>query len=292
MTAIDIVGEGISLSMLPERGGKITSLVDVERSREWLEQPSRELVGSADESQTFDEGDMCGWDEMMPTIAPCQDPSTGVSLPGHGDLWRRPWEVTARDRRSVSTRVTGDALAYSFERTVTLGVRSLQMEYRAKNQGDTDLQFLWATHPLFSVLPATKVVLCNVGDVQELHVAGDMAPWTWPEGGVSVVDTLTHGQGKKFFARATTGDATASMVDGDGGALTMRWRSSAIPWLGIWLDNCSLSRGPVAAIEPTNASDDSLEVAARTGQSWSLPRGAELFWSVGVTVSGTVTAPR
>jgi galactose mutarotase-like enzyme len=196
--------------------------------------------------------------------------------------------VTAQDRHSVSTRVVGNVLAFCFERTLTLGVRTLHLDYRVKNQGAGGLALLWATHPLFSVAAATRVVLGEAADVRELHETGESTPATWPEGGVSVVGALARGQGKKFFARAARGDASASLVDADGGSLTMSWRAPEVPWLGVWLDNCSLSRGPVAAIEPTNASDDSLDVAERAGQSWSLAPGSELHWSIAVSVSGSV----
>jgi galactose mutarotase-like enzyme len=285
-------GEGISVSVMPERGDKITSIVDREREREWLEQPRRDLVGPTDQGTSFDDGDMCGWDEMMPTIAPCHYPGTDVSLPDHGDLWRKPWEVVAQTDNTVSTRVHGDALAYGFERTLTLGVRSLHVDYRVSNHGERDLQFLWAAHPLFSVLPKTRVVIGEASDLRELHDSGEMSPVTWPESGVSVTEDLRRGHGRKLFARSAPRDASVSLIDADGGSLTLCWRGSEIPWLGVWLDNCSLSRGPVAAIEPTNAADDSLEVAAKTGQSWVIAPGAERRWSLSLTLSGAEVTSR
>jgi galactose mutarotase-like enzyme len=223
---------------------------------------------------------------MMPTIAACRYPGTNVWLPDHGELWTKPWDVTDVSDNSIATSVAGDALAYRFDRTVSLGVRSVHVAYRVTNEGTSDLHFLWAAHPLFSVLPTTKVLLHDTGNAGELREVGDTAPTTWPSAGLSVADALVQGTAKKLFARAVPAEVLVSLVDGDGGSLSLRWAGSQVPWVGIWLDNCSLSRRPVVAIEPTNAPDDSLEVAERVGQSWVLAPGATRRWSLDATVSG------
>lgn len=284
---IRLEAEGIVLTMMPERGGKITSLVDIDRGREWLEQSADVLVGPADVERSFDEGDMSGWDEMMPTISACRYPGVALELPDHGELWRVPWEVTRQSSSSVSTRVQGHVLPYLFERTVTLDARRVRVEYQVSTSSDDELTFLWAAHPLFALQTGTRVVLeSGTSSVEQLHEDGTRTPVTWPGSGVVIADVVGAGQGQKFFARALNESVGVSLIDLDGAQLTLNWQRSQIPWTGLWLDNCSLSRRPVAAIEPTGAPDDSLEASSLAGESWTVSPGLAKHWSIELSVSG------
>jgi hypothetical protein len=284
---IHLEAEGIALSMMPERGGKITSLVDTDRGREWLEQAADVLVGPADVQKSFDEGDMSGWDEMMPTISACRYPGATLELPDHGELWRVPWEVTRQSPSSVSTRVQGQALPYIFERTLTLDPRRVRVEYRVSTSGDGELTFLWAAHPLFTLHSGTKVAVdSGSSSFEQVHEDGTRTPVTWPASGVVIADVAGAGQGQKFFTRALIESVGVSLTDPDGAQLTLNWQRSQIPWTGLWLDNCSLSRRPVAAIEPTGASDDSLEASSFAGKSWTVSLGLAKYWNIELSVSG------
>jgi galactose mutarotase-like enzyme len=273
--------------MMPERGGKITSLVDTDRGREWLEQAADVLVGPADVEKSFDEGDMSGWDEMMPTISACRYPGATLELPDHGELWRVPWEVTQRSSSSVSTRAIGQVLPYIFERTLTLDPRRVRVEYRVSTNGEGDLTFLWAAHPLFALQTGTRVVFeSGTSSVEQVYEDGARTPVAWPHGGVVISDVAGVGEGQKFFTRAPDESVVASLTDPDGAQLTLNWQRSQIPWTGLWLDNCSLSRRPVAGIEPTSAPDDSLEASSLAGKSWTVSPGLAKHWSIELSVSG------
>jgi hypothetical protein len=285
---ISLEADGIALSIEPGRGGKITSLVGVGNvvCREWLEGAEGPLVGSADPRVAFDVGDMCGWDEMMPSIAPCRYPGSEIELPDHGELWRKAWDVTAQGANWVSTRVAGDALAYVFERTLTLEANSLRVDYRVSTDVDDDLYFLWAAHPLFDSRPGTRVVLGH--RPMSLVRYGDPTSGpidTWPADGVSVEGDLGVGASEKLFLAPGSEDVVVSLVDSDGPSLTMRWRRVDVPYVGLWLDNRAYSRHPVVAIEPTNWTDDALDSAVTAGGQWVVAKGRDRVWSIEVVVA-------
>ena len=287
---IYLEAEGIALTMMPERGGKITSLFDTDHDREWLERSDHVLVGPADVEKSFDEGDMCGWDEMLPTISPCHYPGADLELLDHGELWRVAWDVTQQSSNAVSTRAQGHTLPYLFERTLTLDTRSLRVEYRVSTNGVDDLTFLWAAHPLFSLQPGTRMVVDSGSrSFDLLHDDGSRTLVSWPQIGVVISDVADVGLGQKFFARAQKEHVAVSLTDADGTRVNLGWRSSEIPWLGIWMDNCSLSRRPVAAIEATNGPDDSLEASTLAGQSWTVSPGFDRQWSVELNTCGVRT---
>ena len=273
---------------MPERGGKITSLLDTVRDREWLEQAVDVLVGPADVEQSFDDGDMCEWDEMLPTISSCRYPGSDLELPDHGELWRVAWDVTQQSSNSVSTRAHGHMLPYLFERTLTLDAGRLRVEYWMSTSGNDDLAFLWAAHPLFSLQPRTRLVVNSGSSIfDQLHENGSRTLMNWPQGGAIISDVAGVGQGKKFFARALKEHVAVSLIDPDGTQINLGWRRSQIPWLGIWMDNCSLSRQPVAAIEATNGLDDSLERSSLAGESWTVSPGSARQWTIELTTSGS-----
>jgi galactose mutarotase-like enzyme len=284
---ITIEAEGITLSMMPERGAKITSLLDVDARREWLEAPAGPLEGPIELGETFDAGDMCGWDEMMPTVAACRYPGTATELADHGDLWRMSWTVTSQTRDTVTTYASGDVLPFSLERTLTLRPRALRVDYALSIHGGGELSLLWAAHPLFATRSGTTLVLDpSIAEVTRVGDGGERSVEPWPRGGVDVASSLGVGTGVKIFAEPHGQIVSTALRDPDGVSLTMRWSRGDVRYVGIWLDNCSLSRHPVVAIEPTSGCDDALDVAAALGGPWITAPGRTRSWSLDVTLSG------
>jgi len=274
--------EGVRVELLAHRGGKITSLFDARRGREWLVQAERELEGAPDTSIPYDEGDLCGWDEMMPTIEACRLPGTDRVLADHGELWRTTWEVSSRTATSVTTVVQSD-LGYRFERTLTLEESVLVVDYRVIGTSAGPVEYLWAAHPFLSLLPDTRLYLDGAADVTEARDGGAQRV-DWPLDGLRVAKDIERGTGRKLFARATEESVMASLVDGDGARLTWCWSATGAPWLGLWLDHASLSRHLVAAIEPTTCGEDSLDVASVRGQSMAIAPGEVRRWRICVEV--------
>ena len=272
------------MSILPERGGKITSLFDRVRAREWLISSDHELSGPIDESTIYDEGDLCGWDEMMPTITPCRLPGTDIELVDHGELWRGSWGVVAESPASLTMRASRD-LGYTFERTLTLEGATLVVDYRVIATGERTLELLWAAHPFVKLHLDTRLVIDGADEFIEVTAEGVQLPFEWPQDGLVVAVGIAPSTGRKLFARSCAERVDASFTDADGARLTFSWASSDAPWLGLWLDNASLSRHVAAVIEPTNASDDSLEVASSRKQSWVLAPHEERRWRLRVSVS-------
>ncbi|MGA7834657.1 MAG: hypothetical protein WCA31_05565 [Acidimicrobiales bacterium] len=274
--------DDVRVELLARRGGKITSLFDTSRGREWLVQAERELAGAPDTTVPYDEGDLCGWDEMMPTIEACRLPGTDRVLPDHGELWRTPWEVSGRTASSVTTVVRSD-LGYRFERTLTLDANVLTVDYCVVGTGAGPVEYLWAAHPFVVLAPDTRLYLDGAHDVTE---AGDDGTQRieWPVDGFRVAKNVEEGSGRKLFARATEDSVGVSLVDEDGARLTWRWSASDAPWLGLWLDHASLSRHLVAAIEPTTSGEDSLEVSSLRGQSMTIAPEEVRQWRISVEV--------
>lgn len=266
---ITLHGPGISVTVLPDRGGKITSLLDTVNGREWLEAPEGALSGPADATVAFDDGDMCGWDEMMPTLLACEYPDTSLALPDHGELWSTTWDVTSQSATSVTTSVRGGALPYQLKRTLLVGHRSLRVDYRVSTDAEDSLQLLWAAHPLFAVYPGTRLILAASQFESDLT-------------DISVADDFDIGTSVKLFARLRTATSTVKLLDERGTFLTVTLNRDDAPHVGLWLDHMEYARHPVVGIEPTNCPFESLSEAIGANQAWTVSANRPRRWRLEV----------
>lgn len=155
----------LDLRIAPSLGGKITSISSVRSGREWLwvnpHLAQRDPIGQTDYVGAFDTG---GWDEVFPTVNPCRLPNTpwgDATLSDHGEIWRRPAEVTSTTGNRVCLRTIGDPLPFSFERALTLAGDSpmFDIAYRLINHADQPLPYTWAAHPLLNIEPGMRINL-------------------------------------------------------------------------------------------------------------------------------------
>ena len=289
----------LGLSLVPELGGKITSLRDLRTGREWLWRhprlPYRRVAADSSYGVLADTG---GWDECFPTVAPCQYPSppwAGAPLADHGELWSQApvLDVTAsRERASLRTRWQGSALPYTFERQVDLAAGSarLRVDYTVTNPGTHPLQFIWSLHPLLAIEPGMQLSLppgarfnrwsgdclpADSGLSFPLKVRQhDLARLPEATAGVALKlwsDPLAQGQGWAFLRAAD-------------GELQMRWDPAQLPQVGFWMNLGGWAGDGGAAyynlgLEPCIGAQDSLaEAVLRHHLFAELPPGGVRSW--------------
>ena len=134
----------VRLACEPDVGARITSLADRRSGREWLVQGT--LPGAAAwaaEESVFGGAEAFGWDECLPTVAPCPDPTdaTAPALRDHGEQWGRPADVEATDDRLVATW-TRSRWPLRFGRAITLEGAAVACEYELWTGGAQALPIL------------------------------------------------------------------------------------------------------------------------------------------------------
>lgn len=283
---------GVLVEVVPERGAKITRLRDSAAGREWLEQPRASLEGPVDTSVDFDDGDLCGWDEMMPTIDPCAYPGTTNALSDHGDLWRTPWKVDDVTTASVTTSVYGTSLPFALTRTIQVSASRVDLHYTLRASGSEALFLLYAAHPLFRYMPGTRIMLDEQPHRLVTLNDDDPTPVFWPVDGLDVVDAVASGDARKYFLDPSSRIATVGLRDPGGASLQMSWNLAELPYLGVWLDHGLLAPHPVFAIEPTNGFGDSLQRCVDRSSIPALAPGSSRSWSIAITLSDRRRAPR
>jgi galactose mutarotase-like enzyme len=285
----------LDVMILPAHGGKIMSLRHKASGREWLTQPAHPLHARPAYGSSFTATDLCGWDEMLPTIVACRypslDPARHVQLPDHGEVWALEWKVLRKASGSVHMAVDGRALPYRLERHVSLDGRRVRLAYQLTATSSDSLWLLWAAHPQFACTGGTRVVLPgHVRNLLDVTVPGQPSLCAWPGEAPDNVAALVKGEGRKLYVTPDTTVAWAALADVNGNWLRVSWDPATVPYLGVWLDNHAYAREPVVALEPSTGFYDDLALAQRSGRVPLVRAGAQLRWWVEVTV-GTGNLP-
>jgi galactose mutarotase-like enzyme len=301
---IELATADLRLVVAPELGGRIVNLEDRVSGREWLvPDGAPEGTGTkeawAAEDAEFSGERACGWDECLPTVAPCADPlePTGPPLRDHGDGWGRPVAVDSLgvgSGISPALRLTwAVAGRYRFERLIRLNGPTVRTDYRLIAIAP-DLPFLWAMHPLLALEPGAQLAIAGVAEVTVTNGAGLDLRTTggrvgWPVGDLrtggtvdlSRVPDTDAGIVRKLYADAAALEGPAIAWQPDGAGIAIDWDRQVAPALGIWIDAGGWPVGAgrqQIALEPTTAPFDDLATAiAHDRAAWAQP-GHDVRW--------------
>ncbi len=291
------------ITIVPQMGGKISSIRVM--GRELLQAPLAPL-GPRTRTMGFEQGDAGGWDECLPSVAPCSVETIAgrADIPDHGDVWRVAWSQLSANG-SLVLRAECFSLPLVLERTIQLREDEekwhLGLDYKLTNTGDFSVPWSWSAHPLFAteagdqiLLPAsiTKMRLEGSGGGR-LGVAGNTVNWpiaTLVDGSrtdLGLVQAPESRIGDKVFAGPLSDNENWCAIyrPKAGVRIKMNFDPLATPYLGLWICHGGWPDGPgpkqmCVALEPATAPVDSLAV---TGP-WSrvLAPGECFSWTISV----------
>lgn len=292
--------EHISVAVVPELGARLLSLRDLRCGREWLWRPEGPLrLWRNQPGDPFPIGTFAGADECLPTIAACE--WQGRELPDHGEAWSRAWALdeTALGEGCIRTFITLSRSPLYFSRTLRLEKGVLRFDYALKNIGQAPEAWLWAWHPLMTLEPGDGLSLPP--DAASLRIETAWHPnaargeyWPWPESKPGVrLDELELGGADSYLKAfaGPLGEGRARLANAISGAcLTLRWDSSVLPYLGLWLSRGGYQGWHHVALEPTNLPADSLAEGVRENSPPPLAPGATLTWWLEITLGDPAKA--
>jgi hypothetical protein len=311
----------VQLIVCPALGARVLRLVDLWTGRDWLvagEPPAAGPDGTATTWRADDAvygGDVAfGWDECLPTVAPCPDPGdpSGPPLRDHGDLWGRPAEVAGRGTEVTATwhRARGP---YTFRRRLRLDGPRIVAEYELLNHGSAPLPVLWSMHPLLALEPGARIEVEGLVSVLVSSAAGLPLPQvpgraSWPQTpgtdgkpivfdvvgdpGAGTAVKLYGGWGLYGSWDASIGEGlpgVAALVQPDGSRLELAWYAPIAPNLGIWLNDGGWPPPPAVprvqhALEPTTSPDDDLAAAIAARRALVVGAEERVAWSATLRV--------
>ena len=293
----------IELTLVPELGGKISSLCDTRNGREWLwRHPRFQYKRVPHGSSYVQEADTGGWDECFPSVSACRYPSVpwqGAAIQDHGELWSQTAKmeiVEGADSVALQNRWQGVVLPYTFSRTITLttGSATIHVEYEVTNNADQPLHFVWCIHALLAIEPGMELLLPTPA---RFNVAGTFPPdllssekkLTYPfvASGLDLptLPQTSAGRAIKIWSDPLwIGEGWASLRARDG-ELHMRWDPTLLPQVAAWMNFGAWAADSGTpyynlGLEPCIGAQDSLADAVTQYDLFSVlpPHGSKSWW--------------
>ena len=168
--ALRLEDDRVAATVVPQVGGRVVSLRDQHTGREWLTQGeppgARTLERWAGEDAVFGGRESFGWDECLPSVTRCPDPTDPDAPPlrDHGDQWGREAAVSVDAASgSVTTRWPSVRWPMELERCLSLpGGGVLRADYTLSSRSERPLPVLWSAHPTLRLEPGTRLELPGV----------------------------------------------------------------------------------------------------------------------------------
>ena len=320
-STLELSNDRVRLIACAALGARVLSLVDAWTDREWLVPGHAPEAGADGSAVGWDAADAdysgavaFGWDECLPTVGRCPDPSdpAGPHLRDHGDHWGRPAELQA-EGAVLTAAWNGREGRYRFTRRLRLDGARVVAEYELENRSPGHLPVLWSMHPLLALEPGARFEVEGLVSVRVVHATGlALAPVPgradWPEtpgtDGRSIVLDVVGDPGAATALKAFGGWELYGSWDGaggeglpgiaavsqpDGSRLELSWYAPIAPNLGIWLDDGGWPAPPEPprvqhALEPTTSADDDLASAIAADRALVLAPSERVAWSATLRV--------
>jgi galactose mutarotase-like enzyme len=307
--AIRLFNSCMSVSVMPQLGGKIFDLVDLKTGRDWLwknphialRHPEPEL----DYEGAFDSG---GWDEILFSVKPSKlelCSGTSVSIGDHGTLVNKAWKqssakVNANGEAVCKLYAEGQYPHFRLDRKITLDAErpQIRMEYTLVNTGESAWPWYWCAHPLLAIETGMQIIL-KQGQQIRLVKDGEtesVSDVTWPmiplseSGQIDLMRVFEEDANpetfcQKLFVRSC-GQVSLSAADGSE-SFKMIYDPESLPWLGLWINKngwsgCGSKPYLNLGLEPATAPYDKLADAVASDQTRLLEPGKTISWSLSI----------
>ncbi len=289
-------------TFLPDYGSKLASLYHKKEEQEFLFQPPQgEKLTLPEYGADFAACDASGFDEVFPTIDASFYPRgkwRGKELPDHGELWSVAWQESMDKNQDPKGQLTfrgrSRQLPCWLEKKVTLKDNELKFYYTLHNEGEEELEFIWAAHPLFQARPDLKIILPE--EVDEVINVEDSNPHFGSWGtfhnypltrsqktgeiiDLSQVPPPERNTCRKFYVpRQSNQGYCALHYQQKGLFLQISYPPEKLPYLAVW-ETLGGFRGDYnIAIEPCTGAFDDLYLAHKTGRVATVAAQSSYNW--------------
>ncbi|GLX66342.1 DUF5107 domain-containing protein [Paenibacillus glycanilyticus] len=287
----------ICVRLVPERGGKIISLVNKRTGTEWIHRTERPWTALRN-GMNWDDGDQGGWDEMFPTIEACScpdEPWQDKRFPDHGEVWCMPWTY-AIEGESLFLQVEGRQIPYRFGKRISLSGSELLLEYEVENPTRHLFSYLWAAHPLLNIRAGMKLeVPPSLNEIEIAYSHGerlgrlsDLNRFPLAEGrngetvDLSILEEKDKNAGEKYYFTGKLQEGNVRLTDPmSGESMMYRFAPGEVPYLAIWAHYGAFG-DYTFAVEPATGYMDSVHRAHELGKVKQVLPGGTNRWALRV----------
>lgn len=302
-----IENEKIRAVFLPEIGGKMIELINLETGTQFLleNQYEDKVYSTPLYGSEFSKYDVSGFDECFPTISACGEDlkeDKKYCFPDHGELWSRKWKFSY-GQDFITLFIEGMKTKYLFKKKIKLIEDSIEITYSVRNLSSVAFPYIWSAHPLLQISKGDELLLPENMDAVFLHWASD--PVIGKPGDLLNLSFLMIEQSefdfsivpdksvdiamKCFTERLSKGYAGLYKKEKDE-TILFTFDTDEIPYLGIWLcyggwPNDAERKHYTIGLEPTNGNSDSLAEAVKKNNCSELCPFGEHNWTLKITLT-------
>jgi galactose mutarotase-like enzyme len=273
--ALTLKTQSLSVTLQPERGGKMTELLDLATGKNWLWTSQQEPPGGA----SFDENWVGGWEEMFPNDA--AGSLDGQPLRDHGELWNGAWTVVEKEPTGVRMAYVCQSVPVRIEKSVQLATDAPRMRvaYRLSNLSDRLVPFHLKLHPALHVEAGDEILLpdCWIEPV-DLGFStriGREGKTRFPqaidrEGKTVSLHRALPPQAavREFFYASDLAEGWCGLrSESTGRTLRFRFRNSDFPYVWIFQSYGGWNKRQVLMLEPCTDSHYDLEKTHNDGRA-------------------------
>jgi galactose mutarotase-like enzyme len=283
-SSLTIENEQLKVELVPQLGGKLVSMIYKPTGKQWLLDSGTRPLEQPAFGSTFTDWDMSGWDECFPTIIACPSGvDEHILLPDHGELWSLPGTCKVEEG-TVDCTIASPQLPYRFSRRLSLvDADRVRLAYRAENDGDKPIPFLWVPHPQFAITERTRLLLPDAMERMLCVFGGKKLAlgnsYSWKD--VSQLSPNVTGDARKFYyeGKVTTG-WSGLYEEESSNYFIMSVSTDKVPYIGIWIDEGMINDRVTCALEPSIGYYDSLEKAISNGTAQVIPAKGSFEWEI------------
>jgi len=179
---VRLENELLSVDIAPEVGGRVVSVLDKRRRREFLWRNSSLPLRRSEPGSAYDANFFGGIDELIPGDLP--EVVNGVPNPDHGELWTTPlgYRVDGYDL-VLEGQLPICGLRYERRLYLRPDTPYLDIDYCLSNTTDERRVFMWKLHAALRIAPGDRII-CPARSAQVVDSRwsrwSTTEPFCWP----------------------------------------------------------------------------------------------------------------
>ncbi len=287
--AVRVTTATLSALFLPEDGGKPVSICTASDGFEFLCQNPAPVYARLAYNGSYVESECASWDDMFPTIDPYTPPNggyAGVTYPDHGEVCRLSMDTEIGvDTLTMSCR--SRLFPITYQKVVAAEEDgALAITYTIQNHGREDFPYIWAAHCMMKGADDLVVHTPYPPDAPVAYMFGPDGREAFPRDRLMGYEPGRGAAYKYYFTEPTDGGFVGATYTASGHTFALDYRrdASAIPYIGIWINNGTFRDYYNIALECASAPYDSPDRAEKAGAASILPAGKTLSFTVRVRV--------
>ncbi|MBQ6373351.1 MAG: DUF5107 domain-containing protein [Clostridia bacterium] len=274
--AFRMESEVLSVTALPDFGGKLASIRYLPRDFEFLFQNPNARFRPATPGDDFSRFEACGFDDAFPTVDACEVMigSQVRIYPDHGEIWSSRFEAHTEGDALVQS-FKSPLFGYDYEKRFSVDGDRLRCAYRIHNPNDTAMPAIWTCHCLARaeddmevLMPRDTLRAINAFSGEWLGEKDASLSYPLalgPHGPVDLRRMPPSGMLKFYVDGPLTEGCCGYRYNQSGVRVTIGFDPEKLPYLGFWATSGGFRGDHNCALEPSNGFYDNIPNSQANG---------------------------